>query len=127
MVGVIPGDALMHPRPQGRGYVHLVPTKDHPWNATEETCRFEGDFIPAHEFHHSSLENLDPDLSYAFDVLRGQGVNGQRDGIVVNNCIAGYAHLRATSRCHWAEAFTAFVRQKKQERKGAASPAQIAG
>jgi len=127
MVGAIPADALMHSRPQGRGYVHLVPTDSHPWNALDDACAFDGEYIPAHEFHHSSLENLGDDLNYAFTVLRGQGVNGSQDGIIINNCLAGYAHLRATSRCHWAEAFTAFVRKKKQERNGAASPAQAAG
>ncbi|MBL4614889.1 MAG: cobyrinate a,c-diamide synthase [Magnetovibrio sp.] len=127
MVGVIPADATMHARPQGKGYVQLYPTDDHPWNTTQESCTFEGDYIPAHEFHHSRLENIDGEFTYAFKVLRGQGVDGSGDGIVMHNMVAGYAHLRDTSRCRWAKAFTAFVRQKKQERNGAASPAQIAG
>ena len=127
MVGAIPGDTTMHPRPQGRGYVHLVPTDTHPWKTTEADCAFEGDHIPAHEFHHSSLDNLDGEHTYAFEVKRGHGIDGIHDGIVVNNLVAGYAHLRSTSRCKWAEAFTAFVRQKKEERNGAPSPAQIAG
>lgn len=127
MVGAIPGDATMHPRPQGRGYVHLSPTNDHPWKLNDASCAFEGDYIPAHEFHHSRLENVEGDLTFAFDVLRGQGVNGKQDGIVINNMVAGYAHLRNTSRCHWADSFTAFVRQKKSERNGAPSPAQAAG
>ena len=127
MVGIIPADAIMHPRPQGRGYVHLRPRENHPWNITEEACRMEGDYVPAHEFHYSRLENIDTGLTFAFEVLRGQGVNGTHDGIVMHNMVANYAHLRSTSRCRWAEAFTAFVRQKKQERGDAASPAQIAG
>jgi len=127
MIGVIPADSTMHPRPQGRGYVHLRPTKRHPWDTSEGACAFDGDYVPAHEFHHSRLENIDADLTFAFDVLRGQGVDGTHDGIVMHNMVAGYAHLRNTSRCHWAEAFTAFVRLKKQERGNAASPAQIAG
>lgn len=127
MVGVIPGDSTMHIRPQGRGYVHLRPSPNHPWNISDEACAFDGEYIPAHEFHHSSLENIDKNLTFAFEVLRGQGVNGTHDGIVMHNMVAGYTHLRSTSRCHWAEAFTAFVRQKKQERRGNPSPAQIAG
>ncbi|OEJ68391.1 cobyrinate a,c-diamide synthase [Magnetovibrio blakemorei] len=127
MVGVIPGDTTMHIRPQGRGYVQLHPPPKHPWNISEEACAFDGEYIPAHEFHHSRLENIDTDLTFAFEVLRGQGVNGTHDGIVMHNMVAGYTHLRSTSRCRWAEAFTAFVRQKKQERRGNPSPAQIAG
>ena len=127
MVGVIPGDATMHARPQGRGYVKLYPNDGHPWNVSDASCDFEGDFIPAHEFHHSRLENCSTDLTFAFRVLRGQGVDGEHDGIVMHNMVAGYAHLRDTSLCRWAEAFTAFVRSKKQERGNAPSPAQAAG
>lgn len=127
MVGIIPADAVMHPRPQGRGYVHLRPRESHPWNITEDACEMQGEYVPAHEFHYSRLENIDTDLTFAFEVSRGQGVNGTHDGIVMHNMVANYAHLRNTSRCRWAEAFTAFVRQKKQERGDAASPAQIAG
>jgi len=43
MVGVIPADSTMHDRPQGRGYVHLRPTANHPWNATDAACTYEGD------------------------------------------------------------------------------------
>lgn len=124
MVGVIPGDAIMHPRPQGRGYVRLKPTAAHPWAVHADDGAAE---IPAHEFHHSTLENLDGGLTFAYDVLRGQGVTGTADGIVMHNMVAGYAHLRDTSRCRWAEPFTAFVRAHKQARNGAPSPAQIAG
>ncbi|MBF0248064.1 MAG: hypothetical protein HQL36_08340, partial [Alphaproteobacteria bacterium] len=88
---------------------------------------FSGDYIPAHEFHHSSLENIDTDLTFAYDVLRGHGVTGRADGIVMHNLVAGYAHMRDTSKCRWAEAFTGFVRRKKSERGGAPSPAQTAG
>jgi len=127
MVGIIPADTTMHPRPQGRGYVHLYPSDQHPWNISENACAFDGEYIPAHEFHHSRLENIDGNFAFAFKVLRGQGVDGTHDGIIIHNMVAGYAHLRNTTRCQWAKAFTAFVRQKKQERNGAPSPAQAAG
>ena len=123
MVGIIPGDAIMPPRPQGRGYVRLKPTSAHPWPLHGE----DNSDIPAHEFHHSSLENLTDGLSFAYDVSRGRGVNGKQDGIVIHNLVAGYAHLRDTSRCRWAKPFTQFVRQLKQARNGAPSPAQVAG
>ena len=50
MVGVVPGDTVMHARPVGRGYARLQPTGDDRWQETAP--------IPAHEFHYSSLENL---------------------------------------------------------------------
>lgn len=107
MLGIIPGDAVMHPRPQGRGYVSLKPSPAHPWKLTRAAE------LPAHEFHHSTLENLANGLTYAYDVTRGRGINGTQDGIVIHNLVAGYAHLRDTSRCRWAEPFTASVRQHK--------------
>jgi cobyrinic acid a,c-diamide synthase len=33
MVGALPGDAVMHRRAIGRGYVELEPTGDAPWSA----------------------------------------------------------------------------------------------
>ncbi|MCR4378270.1 MAG: hydrogenobyrinic acid a,c-diamide synthase (glutamine-hydrolyzing) [Rhodospirillales bacterium] len=124
MVGIVPGDALMHPRPQGRGYVRLKATAAHPWPVQGSDAQGS---LPAHEFHHSTLENLPGDLTFAYDVSRGRGVNGSQDGIVLYNLVAGYAHLRDTSRCRWAEPFTAFVRRLKHARNGAPSPAQVAG
>jgi len=121
MVGVIQADTKMHPKPQGRGYTQLKPTNNHPWPDIKE------DLIAAHEFHYSSLENVDPNLTYAYDVQRGQGIDGQRDGIVVHNVVANFNHLRDTDRCAWANAFTAYVRQLKAERGNAPSPAQVAG
>lgn len=124
MVGAIPGDAVMHPRPQGRGYVELKATDRHPWAVSGDAADV---IVPAHEFHHSSLENLENDLDYAYEVVRGRGVTGNHDGIVINNMVAGYAHLRDTGRCRWAEPFVRFVRDCKAARNGAQSPAQVAG
>jgi cobyrinic acid a,c-diamide synthase len=58
MVGVVPGDTVMHERPVGRGYARLQPTGDDRWQETAS--------IPAHEFHYSSLENLPADSIYAY-------------------------------------------------------------
>jgi len=124
MVGAIPADTRMNATPQGRGYTRLIPTKDHPW--AEIKGGLSGP-IPAHEFHYSNLENIDSDLTFAYDVERGQGVDGLHDGILVHNVVANFTHLRDTSRCPWAKAFTAFVRTLKAERGKAPSPAQVAG
>jgi len=124
MVGVIPADTTMKPIPQGRGYTQLTPTENHPWPGIGNDLNGP---IRAHEFHYSSLENIDPNLTYAYDVERGQGVDGQHDGIVIHNVVANFSHLRDTSRCAWAKAFTAFVRQLKADRGNAPSPAQVAG
>lgn len=119
MVGAIPGDALMHARPQGRGYVHLRETAAMPWpaaadaNVSAASGANLGATLRCHEFHHSSLENLDPDIRFAYRVDRGQGVDGENDGIVRGNLLASYAHLRSAAGTHWAPRFIAFVRARR--------------
>jgi len=113
MVGAIPGDVLMHDRPVGRGYVNLEESADFPWPAAGT-----GDgTVRAHEFHYSSLENLPADLHYAYTVKRGHGVDGRRDGIVVQNVLASYAHLRSAGSNAWAARFVAFVRHADYRRR----------
>ena len=108
MVGAIPADVVMHSRPLGRGYVVLEPTGDAPW-APAVTGP-----VHAHEFHHSSLENLTgSDWRYAYRVRRGRGVDGESDGIVIGSLLASYSHLRDVQGCRWAERFVAHVRERK--------------
>lgn len=107
MVGVIPGDTVMHDRPMGRGYVRLRDTGRGPWPSAPAP----GAEVRAHEFHYSSLENLDPNLQFAYDVLRGTGIDGRRDGIVYKNLLACYTHMRHLAANPWADRFVRFVRQ----------------
>src|SRR3989338_1202202 len=109
MAGVIPGDVVMHDRPMGRGYVVLRETGRGLWPATGTGQPFAE--IRAHEFHYSSLDNLAPGTVYAYDVLRGTGIDGKHDGIVHKNLFACYVHLRDLENNHWAARFVDFVRQ----------------
>ena len=77
----------------------------------------QGLAVRAHEFHYSSLENLPADLRYAYTVKRGHGVDGRRDGIVVQNVLASYAHLRSAGGNAWAARFVAFARQADYRRR----------
>ncbi len=108
MAGVIPGDVVMHETPRGRGYVRLRETARCPWRAPEG-ANAERE-IAAHEFHYSSLENLEGAPVFAYEVLRGMGVDGRRDGLVYGNLLAAYAHLRDTAGNPWARRFVEFVR-----------------
>ncbi|MCR4331272.1 MAG: cobyrinate a,c-diamide synthase [Sulfuricaulis sp.] len=108
MAGVIPGDVVMHDRPMGRGYVQLRETVKNPWPISGSAD------VRAHEFHYSSLENLAPGTVYAYDVMRGNGVDGQHDGIVHKNLLACYAHLRDLEDNHWTRRFVQFVRQQRR-------------
>jgi cobyrinic acid a,c-diamide synthase len=107
MVGAIAADTVMHDKPQGRGYVILRETGRGPWPDTRPGAERR-----AHEFHYSSLENLDPGLTYAYTVARGHGIDGARDGIVHRNLLATYAHMRNLAGNRWAARFIAFVRSR---------------
>jgi len=119
MVGAIPGDVVMHARPVGRGYVHLKESEDHPWPRPSAPAKQ----VKAHEFHYSSLENLPGDARFAYQVERGSGITGQSDGLMVNNLLASYTHLRTIGNCYWANRFVAFIRQqmKRQARPASAN------
>lgn len=104
MVGAIPGDAVMQPRAVGRGYVHLRETAAMPWPGGSDRV------VRGHEFHHSSLENLDPAVRFAWRVQRGHGIDGVNDGLVVHNLLASYSHLRSAGGTAWAARFVRFVR-----------------
>jgi len=106
MVGVIPGNAVMNKRPQGRGFAALKATGKAPWTSGEFT---------AHEFHYASLEGLPDDLDYAYEVTRGHGIDGRHDGIVIKNMLANFCHLRHTESCTWAANFVKFVRRHKNK------------
>jgi cobyrinic acid a,c-diamide synthase len=119
MVGAIAGDVVMHEKAVGRGYVKLAPTGAHPWfDRGEERAE-----VPAHEFHYSSIEGLAADTRFAYRVARGHGTDGKSDGIVVNNLLANYAHLRSAGSCDWAAHFVEFVRRRTPVRP--AAPTQL--
>ena len=117
MVGALPTDVVMHERPVGRGYVELEATDHAPWTVVE---RAEDATIRGHEFHYSSLENVAPELRFAYRVKRGHGVDGAHDGIVYRNVLASYAHLRNGAGSDWVPRFVAFVRSQKSKHQAPA-------
>jgi len=111
MAGVIKGDVVMHKVPQGRGYVRLRETGKGLWPL------LDAEEIPAHEFHYSSIENLDEEPVFAYEVLRGHGFDGKHDGLIYRNLLANYAHLRDVEENRWAGRFINFVRSCHHSRK----------
>ncbi len=109
MVGAVPGDTVMYPRPQGRGYVRLSETDSPLWPAGKNS---ENE-IAAHEFHYSALENLEPPTSWEYNVLRGTGIDGKHDGYRLHNLLACYTHQRSTSKNRWTERFLHFIQACK--------------
>lgn len=113
MVGIIPGTATMHQRPVGRGYSVLRETPAIRW-PQPASAQAHGS-IAAHEFHHSTLDGLSPHADFAFEVLRGTGIDGRHDGFVYRNLLASYTHQRHTLANPWVQRFTTFIRQCKTD------------
>jgi cobyrinic acid a,c-diamide synthase len=107
MCGAIDTTVAMHPRPQGRGYIRLQETSAFPWPRVGATPQE----IRAHEFHHSSLVDPDPNWVYGYRVLRGSGVDGKHDAIVHKNLVAGYSHLRDVGGVAWTRRFVEHIRR----------------
>ena len=120
MVGVIPGgrgDARQAGRPRLR-----PPARDRAPSLAIQAAE-KGVEIRAHEFHYSTLENVGAGVSFAYDVLRGHGIDGQHDGIVYHNVLASYAHLRSVGVHNWAARFVAFARHVKHGARRSAAAA----
>jgi cobyrinic acid a,c-diamide synthase len=111
MVGAVPADVIVGDRPQGRGYVVLEEIGRNPWPPSSAGQGAVTASIPAHEFHYARLENLPDDLSYAYRVVRGAGIDGRHDGVVIGNLLAGFAHQRNTGANPWVNRFVEFVRE----------------
>ena len=96
MAGVLPADVTMHDRYQALDHVELEATGDAVTAGAGETLR-------GHEFHYSSAD-VDRDARFAFDVVRGDGIDGERDGLTEYRTLGTYAHVHSESG-----AFDAFV------------------
>lgn len=112
MVGCIPAEVVMHDKPQGRGYVRLQATDNFDWPIDKEERE---QLISAHEFHYSSLEGLPDDSDFAFDVKRGVGITGKKDGYRYKNLLACYTHMRDSRQNHWVSRFVQYVSDCKQQ------------
>ena len=109
MVGAIPADIIMEAKPQGRGYVQLRETEESIWPSSNPRI------IAAHEFHYSRFINLPKNARFAYQVLRGTGINGQHDGLIHKNMLACYTHQRNTRNNNWVARFVEFTRQRKSD------------
>lgn len=112
MAGIIAADAVMHAKPQGRGYVQLQVTDQAPWEMAP------GQSICAHEFHYSALRGLDPQAArFAYRVVRGTGIDGEHDGLTYKNLLASYSHRRNVDASPWVEKFLAKVAGCRRNRE----------
>ncbi|MBT7788703.1 MAG: cobyrinate a,c-diamide synthase [Calditrichaeota bacterium] len=95
MAGVFDQTILISKRPQGHGYQEVIVDSENPF--------FEmGQHLRGHEFHYSKIET-DVNISTVFEVKRGVGVGGARDGLIHRNVLASYLHLHVSGAPAWAD------------------------
>ena len=106
MVGTIKGKINMNKKPVGRGYVKVNTSGNHPWHK-------EGNSLFAHEFHYSDIKLKENLYKFGYNVQRGYGINGKKDGLIYKNLLATYAHMRDTKKCRWIDSFLKSIRKSK--------------
>ena len=101
MCNVFDIDIEMNEKPIGRGYT-VLEANNHPWAVNKKN-------IHAHEFHYSSVIHNTKKYKYAYNIKRGYGINGKKDGLIYKNTIASFSHLRSTNRFSWTKYFIKFI------------------
>jgi cobyrinic acid a,c-diamide synthase len=108
MVGALPCDVEVTDRPQGHGYVIAEAVADNPFMPV-------GSMIRGHEFHHSRIVNWQGHLPTAYRLVRGNGLEGGRDGLVYRNVLASYTHVHAAGSLGWADGLVSRARLYARE------------
>ncbi|WP_049901296.1 cobyrinic acid a,c-diamide synthase [Halococcus agarilyticus] len=89
MAGVLPATIEMRDRYQALDHVEL--------SARASTLTANAnDSLRGHEFHYSTA-TVDADARFAFDVERGEGIDGEHDGLTEYRTLGTYAHVHPES------------------------------
>ncbi len=110
LAGVLPFEIGFQQKPVGHGYVDLKSSFASSWFDKNEK-------IKTHEFHYSKPIGLADDVVYQFDVIRGYGITGRRDGFVKGNLFASFAHMHATGNPGWAKKFVALALEYQTKKR----------
>jgi cobyrinic acid a,c-diamide synthase len=89
MAGALPAAIEMRERYQALDHIEL--------SARESTLTANADDrLRGHEFHYSEA-TLGADARFAFDVERGEGIDGEHDGLTEHRTLGTYAHVHPES------------------------------
>ncbi len=98
MCGIFNYQSEMTKNVQGLSYVIAETQIDNPITK-------EGEIFRGHEFHYSKvLINGKPE--FAFKILRGKGIKGKSDGLMIKNTVASYMHTHTAACPQFASNFT---------------------
>jgi cobyrinic acid a,c-diamide synthase len=89
--GVFDAEAEMTGKRHGPYYVIARPNGE---------CGLFGGKVRGHEFHYSTVRP-GPGCRFGFDLLRGGGLSGKKDGMVCGNALGTYMHQHALSTKDW--------------------------
>jgi cobyrinic acid a,c-diamide synthase len=108
MAGVLPVTVDLEAKPAGHGYEEVVVDRPNPFIET-------GTLIRGHEFHYSRVVETAP-LETVFEVRRGTGVGGGRDGILKGRALASYLHIHSLATPAWIEWVLAAASQYNRDK-----------
>ncbi|MBE0556565.1 MAG: hypothetical protein IH628_04960 [Proteobacteria bacterium] len=100
MTGVFPLRFVLDRSPRGHGYTILDVDAPNPYFPP-------GEVLHGHEFHYSYVPDWEEGrgrFTLVFNVKRGRGIHGGRDGLLYKNCLATYSHVHAAGAKGWAKA-----------------------
>lgn len=89
MAGLLPADVRMCDRYQALDHVQLRAR-------TDALTTNMGNSLRGHEFHYSSAD-IGSDARFAFEVERGDGIDGGRDGLMEHRTLGTYCHVHPES------------------------------
>ncbi len=89
MAGILPAAVRMHDRYQALDHVELRA-------GTDTLTAAAGTTLRGHEFHYSSA-TVGDDARFAFDVVRGDGITDDRDGLTEHRALGTYCHVHPES------------------------------
>ncbi|MGB9736207.1 MAG: cobyrinate a,c-diamide synthase [bacterium] len=96
MTGILPLEFYFLKKPQGHGYTILESIEENPFFELHS-------ILHGHEFHYSKANSVDSKkIKFVFNVRKGYGFNGERDGILYKNLLAIYSHIHAAGTSQWA-------------------------
>lgn len=110
MAAVLPVDFVLEKRPQAHGYTVLESGGAGIFPGKKISIR-------GHEFHYSRISHIDGSPPMAYDIQRGFGIDGKRDGIIYKNIVAAYTHVHALATPEWAPAMVKKAREHQKNRQ----------
>ena len=89
MAGILPADVEMRDRYQALNHIEMRGLDD-------GLTALAGESLRGHEFHYSKA-SIDADARFAFEMVRGDGIDGEHDGLTEYDSLGTYAHVHPES------------------------------